>query len=303
MKAPSTNNNSSGRNEPVSRSFTLPGGRTIELHLQDCFRGMEKLTAGSVDVVVTSPPYNIGVRYGAYNDGVDRQAYLDWLEAWAEQVWRVLSPDGSLFLNMGGKPKDPWGPLEAALRLRGRFCLQNTIHWIKSIAIEKSGNGDDHGLADDVNVGHIKPINSMRYLSDAHEYVFHLTKSGSVDVDRLAIGIPYKHKSNITRWRSAGKDVRCRGNAWFIPYKTIVSRDKERPHPASFPPRLAEMCIKLHGRAKASLVMDPFMGIGNTALACVALGIPCVGYEIDQDYFKTAVEQLERLAAQRTLFD
>ena len=94
-----------------------------------------------VDVVVTSPPYNIGVKYGTYNDRVDRTAYLDWLEEWSALVWRVLSPGGSLFLNMGGKPKDPWGPLEAALRLRKRFQLQNTIHWIKAIAIDRRTNG------------------------------------------------------------------------------------------------------------------------------------------------------------------
>jgi len=256
-----------------------------------------------VDVVVTSPPYNIGVRYGTYDDRVDRQGYLDWLSAWADLVWLVLSPGGSLFLNMGGKPKDPWGPLEAALRLRDRFSLQNTIHWIKSIAIEKSGSGDDHGLAHDVNVGHIKPINSKKYLSDAHEYVFHFTKAGNVELDRLAVGIPYKDKSNIARWRSAGKDLRCRGNAWFIPYKTIVSRDKERPHPASFPPLLAEMCIKLHGKENVGLVLDPFMGIGNTALACAGLGVSCLGYEIDPEYFKTSVEQVARHLSQNTLFE
>jgi len=287
----------------LSRSFRLKGDATVVLHLDDSLRGMKALPAGCVDVVVTSPPYNIGVRYGTYDDRVDRKDYLDWLEEWGELVWRVMSPEGSLFLNLGGKPTDPWGPLEAAMRLRKRFHLQNTIHWIKSIAIEKSANGDDHGLIEDINVGHIKPINSARYLSDAHEYVFHFTKTGSVELDRLAIGIPYKDKSNITRWRSAGKGLRCRGNAWFVPYKTIVSRDKERPHPASFPPRLAEMCIKLHGLANVRLVMDPFMGIGNTALACAGLRVSCIGYEIDEAYFRESVEQVQRFLAQGKLFE
>jgi site-specific DNA-methyltransferase (adenine-specific) len=288
---------------PSKQTFDLEDDATIRLHLRDCFDGMRRMPQRSVDVVVTSPPYNIGVKYRTYDDGVDRTAYLDWLEEWSELVWRVLSPGGSLFLNMGGKPKDPWGPLEAASRLRKHFCLQNTIHWVKSIAIDRSTNGDDHGLDEDVNVGHIKPINSRRYLSDAHEYVFHFTRSGEVELDRLAIGVPYKHKSNITRWKSAGKDLRCRGNTWFIPYKTIVSRDKERPHPASFPPQLAEMCIKLHGISKVRLVLDPFMGIGNTALACVNLGLSCIGYEVDPDYFKTSCEQVQSAVERLTLLD
>jgi len=288
--------------QPSKQEFVVKEGAAISLYLQDCFKGMKKMPRQSVDVVVTSPPYNIGVRYRTYDDRGGRSAYLDWLEAWSQLVWKVLAPGGSIFLNLGGKPKDPWGPLETALRLRERFCLQNTIHWVKSIAIDRSSNGDDHGLTEDVNVGHIKPINSARYLSDAHEYVFHFTRSGDVELDRLAIGVPYKHKSNITRWKSAGKDLRCRGNAWFIPYKTIVSRDRERPHPASFPPRLAEMCMRLHGLSKVRLVMDPFMGIGNTALACVNLGLSCVGYEVDDEYFRTSCEQVRSALEQSTLF-
>lgn len=283
---------SPSENRPVRKRFVGAGGSVIDLRLEDCFAGMESLRSESVDVVVTSPPYNIGVKYGVYDDGISRQEYLDWLEEWAKLLSGVLSPSGSLFLNIGGKPTDPWVPLEAAIRFKKYFQLQNTIHWIKSIAIPKATNGDNHGLKDDVNVGHIKPINSRRYLSDAQEYVFHFTASGSVELDRLAIGVPYKHKSNITRWKSAGTDIRCRGNTWFIPYKTIVSRERDRPHPASFPPELAEMCIKLHGLAKAHLVLDPFMGLGHTAIACARLGISCVGFEIDPDYFDASCRQV-----------
>ncbi len=278
----------------MEQTFAISETSTIRLCLEDCFLGMRQLPEGSVDVVVTSPPYNIGVKYGVYDDKIHREAYLDWLEEWSSEVRRVLAPAGSLFLNIGAKPKDPWGPLETAMRFRNRFCLQNTIHWIKSIAIDRAGNGDDHGLEEDINVGHIKPINSRRYLSDAHEYIFHFTKSGNAELDRLAIGVPYKHKSNITRWKSSGIDLRCRGNTWFVPYKTIVSRKRERPHPATFPPRLAEMCIKLHGLSKTKLVLDPFMGLGNTALACVNLGISCIGYELDPEYFKVSCERVKK---------
>ena len=73
-----------------------------------------------------------------------------------------------------------------------------------------------------------------------------------------------------------------------------VQRDRERPHPASFPPRLAEMCVKLHGSSKVETVMDPFMGLGNTAVACVHLGKSCLGYEIDPEYWKVSCEQVSR---------
>lgn len=281
------------------RRFEFDGSTSVTLSLEDCIPGMQQLREGSIDVVVTSPPYNLGVQYRVYNDRIAREDYLNWLEQWAIQVSRVLSPAGSLFLNIGGKPKDPWGPMEVAFRFREYFHLQNTIHWIKSIAIDRTNNGDDHGLDEDVNVGHIKPINSKRYISDAHEYIFHFTKSGDVELDRRAVGVPYKHKSNITRWKSAGSDLRCRGNTWFIPYKTIVSRDRERPHPASFPPRLAEMCVRLHGMTRVNRILDPFMGLGNTAVASVKLGKSCIGYEIDPEYWKVSCEQVRAAIKQK----
>ena len=188
-------------------------------------------------------------------------------------------------------------PFQVLAVMQKHFALQNVIHWIKSIAISKADVGNYDGITQDVAVGHFKPINSPRFVNDCHEYVFHLTKRGDVPLDRLAIGVAYQDKSNIARWRSNGKrngkrDVRCRGNTWFIPYETIKSRDRQRPHPATFPPKLAEMCIRLHGLERAHLVCDPFLGIGNSAVACARLGVAFVGFEIDADYLATALENV-----------
>jgi site-specific DNA-methyltransferase (adenine-specific) len=142
-------------------------------------------------------------------------------------------------------------------------------------------------------VGHFKPINSSRFLNDCHEFVFHLTKSGKVPLDRLAIGVEYQDKSNVTRWKAAKDDRRCRGNTWFVPYATIKSRDEQRPHPATFPVELARKCIQLHGLKKTKLVMDPFLGIGHAAAAAVSLGKDFVGFEIDREYLRAALDLLE----------
>lgn len=273
---------------PVEPLRLTVGGAHLTLYLEDCLAGMERLDPGSVDVVVTSPPYNLGVKYNKYQDNISRQEYLDWLDRWAAAVKRVLHERGSLFLNIGAKPKDPWVPFEVAEVMRRHFVLQNIIHWIKSIAIEKHQVGDYPGLLGDVAVGHYKPINSRRYLNDCHEYIFHLTKSGEVELDRLAIGVPYQDKSNIGRWQKAAQDRRCRGNTWFIPYQTIVRRSKDRPHPATFPVALPERCLKLHGLSQIDLVLDPFLGLGHTALACARLGIDFVGFEIDPEYLESA---------------
>jgi site-specific DNA-methyltransferase (adenine-specific) len=187
-------------------------------------------------------------------------------------------------------------PHQIAMKLTSApdgLVLQNTIHWIKSITIEDR----DAAIR---SHGHFKPISSKRFLNDCHEYVFHFTKSGGIQLDRLALGVPYQDKSNIARWRhTRGSDLRCRGNTWFIPYETIQSRQKERPHPATFPVQLAEWCIKLHGPAGAGPVetmLDPFLGIGNSAVAAQRCGVKkFIGFEIDETYLAEAKRRLEVL--------
>jgi site-specific DNA-methyltransferase (adenine-specific) len=255
----------------------------FDLRLEDCVTGMGKISASSVDLVVTSPPYNLGVRYRKYSDRQDRQTYLKWCASWAAQIRRVLKSSGSFFLNIGAAPSNPMLPHEIVFQLRDFFILQNTIHWIKSIAIENR------------TFGHFKPISSKRFLNDCHEYIFHFTRDGKIDIDRLALGVPYQDKSNITRWsHTRGRDKRCRGNTWFIPYETIQNREKERPHPATFPIQLAEWCIKLHGVSRVKTMLDPFLGIGNSAVAAKNCDVKkFVGFEIDETYLGEAKRRLK----------
>src|SRR5579875_419156 len=268
---------------------------TITLYLEDCIAGMEnRLSQGSVDCVVTSPPYNIGVQYRTHRDDLPRERYLSWMEHMGRAVKRVLRKKGSFFLNVGNTPKDQWIAWDVAQRLRKEFVLQNVIHWVKSISISKSDVGDYPNIIDDVSVGHYKPKVSDRFLNDCHEYIFHFTKLGEVKLRKLAVGVPYQDKTNIGRWKSAKVDRRDRGNTWFIPYETIQSKS-ERPHPATFPTRLPEMCIKLHGVRENMLVLDPFLGIGSTAVASMRLGVSFIGFEIDREYIDEAVLRLASL--------
>lgn len=265
----------------------------MTLHNADCITGMRKqIRNRSIDLVVTSPPYNLGTKYTSYKDDIPRLDYLDWIEEWAGAVDQVLSDSGSLFLNIGAKPSDPTVPFQVLSRVQKYFCLQNVIHWVKSIAIQQEDIGNYPTVTGNIAVGHFKPINSPRFVNDCHEYIFHLTKSQNVQLDRLSIGVEYQDKSNVKRWKS-GKDRRCRGNTWFVPYKTISRRAAQRPHPATFPVKIPKMCIQLHGADRVKRVLDPFLGIGTTAMACIELGINCVGYEIDPIYFQEACRMVE----------
>ncbi|MCI4339236.1 MAG: site-specific DNA-methyltransferase [Thermoplasmata archaeon] len=268
-------------------------GRTVTLWHEDAVEGMAgRLGRRRADVVVTSPPYNLGVPYRSYADSRPRAQYLAWLGSVAAAVDRVLARNGSFFLNIGGRPKDPWLPWDVAREVGRRFVLQNVVHWVKSIAIDRGSAGRAAALEGDLALGHYKPLVSDRYLHGAHEYVFQFTRRGDVRLDRLAIGVPYQDKSNVDRWQRAGTDKRCRGNTWFLPYSTIRERARDRPHPATFPPELPEWCLRLHGLGRVRLAVDPFVGIGASAVAAVRCGVDFVGFELDAEYLRVAATRV-----------
>lgn len=267
------------REGSVENGITV-GSQTVLIG--DCLQLLSEIAEHSVDVVVTSPPYNIGLRYRSYDDAGDRAEYLAWMRAIGVLLKRALKDDGSFFLNVAGTSSDPWIASDVANVMRDVFELQNAIVWVKSLSI-----GDE-------TFGHFKPVNSRRYLNHSHEHVFHFTKKGRIAVDRLAVGVPFQDKSNIARWGHA-EDRRCAGDVWFIPYETIRSRAQRDHHPSPFPVALPERCIKLHGRSKA-VVLDPFLGVGSTLLAAQRLGCSGIGIEIDPDYAQAAAWRLrERL--------
>jgi len=279
---------------PAPRPFAriaLGRGRSVVLWNEDALARLHDRVRRA-DVVVTSPPYNRGVRYSRYADDRPRAEYLRWTEELGAAVERVLAPRGSFFLNVGSSPSDPWLPWDVA-RAAGRpFVLQNVIHWVKSIAIDRRAAGRSAGLQRDLALGHYKPLVSDRYLHGAHEYVFQFTRTGSVPIDRLSVGVPYQDKSNVTRWGRSSRDRRCRGNTWFLPYATIRSRERDRPHPAPFPVELPEWCLRLHGVDRIRLAVDPFVGIGSSAVAAARLGVGFVGFDLDPGYLRTAVRRV-----------
>jgi site-specific DNA-methyltransferase (adenine-specific) len=205
--------------------------------LGDCLDVLKALPGESVDVSVTSPPYNIGVAYNDHDDRMPRETYLAFLAACFRGLHRVLKYDGSFFLNINGSGTVddltlPYAIIERALAVG--LVPQNVIVWVKTVEV------------DGVLRAHIKPVNSSRYLSRAHELILHLTKQGDVRLDKLAIGLPYADKSNIAR-RGHVEDKRDRSNVWFMPYKTVQSKAEKFDHPAGFP---VELPTRVHQAAR-----------------------------------------------------
>ena len=296
--------------------------QTNIIHVQDCVDGMRSLPANSIDIVATSPPYNLGIQYGSYQDDKPRQEYLLWLDSVFQSVKHCLKDDGHFWLNVGYSNLDPWVGMDVAQVARKHFALQNSFVWVKSITI------------DDITTGHFKPINSDRFANPTWEHMFHFTKTGSVKCDRLSIGVPYMWECNLdqsgrTKGRIAKRygfanikdfnknadaatklkvenefaekmkkakprpEKRCRGNSWFVPYDTIKNRDKHRgSHPATFPISLIENCIQFSG-LKSGILVDPFMGSGTSAIAALKQGLQYIGFDIDQNYTKFAIDRIK----------
>jgi len=265
-----------------------------QIYREDCVTFMKRMKneGMSVDVIVTSPPYNINKEYGEYKDNKESEDYLNWLQNVAKVSHLILKEDGSFFLNIGNRHAGHVVPFLIAKKFEEiGYILQNTIHWIKSVSIdpEDIGRNNEFRNNDNISIGHFSPIVSDRYVNDIHEYVFHFTKTGNVKIDKLRAGVTYQDKTNIGRWKTAVRDKRDRGNVWLIPHPTI---QESRPHPAVFPVKLPQRCIELHGIKPNMLVYDPFMGIGNTALACIRLKVNYIGTEIDPQYIKIAEEHI-----------
>lgn len=226
---------------------------------------MLELESNSIDVIVTSPPYNIGKSYsserGFYDDQLPYQKYLAFIQRVFTECYRVLRNDGVFFLNIGDSAKDQ-GKSEDVVRSAvdvGFQRLQTAI-WIKSI----------------FGKGHYTPSGGSRRLNNLWEFIFILVKGKSYRFDPKAIGIPYADKSNIGRYSNI--DLRDPGDLFFSPYVKTTGRTIKKGHEAPFPVGLAWNLIRLVPGAKC--VLDPFAGIGSTLAAARHLGIDGTGYEI-----------------------
>ena len=221
---------------------------------------LSKLEGESVDLIITSPPYKTK---DGYTEQLMRQVF--------NGCYDVLKTGGLFFLNFGHLSEDKFRPFNVCqFAIDSGFDLNDTIVWIKN---------------------HFTPLRGPKRLNNLTEFIFLLYKGEAMpDMDRLAIGVPYKDVSNAKRYNN-GINLRCPGNAWNIDYETIRSREAKL-HPDRFPAELPIRCIKLAGLKPGSIVLDPFMGSGTTGIAAKNLGMDFIGIEISDKYFEIANRRL-----------
>ena len=227
------------------------------------------------DICVSSPPYNIGMKYNNYED--NRKDYVDWqIEVWNE-VCKKLNDDGHLFINMASNKKNPFDPYKIAEGIDWK--LQNNIIWAKSVEI------------DGYVRGYNTPTTSTRYLKNGWEHLFHFTKEGNNEINLEWSGVPYNNKFNNAErmFKKTGKNWTATTNCWHITYKSKASKQitksiaGDKLHPAIFPEKLIEKCIKVSG-LKKGILFDPFAGTGTSLRVAKKFGLDFFGCEIDKDY-------------------
>lgn len=247
----------------------------------DALPYMRELDSESVDLVVTSPPYNIGKEY---EKRADMSAYLAEQAEHITEAVRALRPSGSICWQVGNYVHDGRIiPLDAALfpvfdslGLR----MRNRIVWTFG-----------HGL-------HCK-----NRFSGRHETIMWFTKTDNYTFNLDPVRVPSKypgkkHFKGPKRGQLSGNPLgKNPSDVWDIP--NVKSNHIEKTsHPCQYPVGLVERLV-LALTNPGDLVLDPFMGSGTTAVACVRTGRSFVGCDRDKTYTETANERVALARAGR----
>jgi len=253
---------------------------SYQLHLGDCLDVLPTLEAESVHLSITSPPYNLGIDYGAsVNDS--RVDYLAWITEVLRQIERVLVKGGRLCLNLPAHTQKTLGGFE--------------VHDIPSVALSLGLKRRSTHIWYKPN--HVGGTAWGSWLSPScptslpnHEYVFVLDK-GYKRVDKCGKGDATKEQF-----------VQFIKTVWsFSPaIKINANGENTLGHNAPFPEELPYRCIKLHSWPD-DLILDPFMGSGTTGAVCANTGRRFVGIEIEPDYFAIAEKRISEAYAQPRL--
>jgi len=213
-----------------------------------------------VHLAVTSPPYNVGKKY---DNDLTLDEYRDFLRRVFSDVYRVLVPGGRLCVNVANLGRSPYIPLTAYLTVdlgELGYLMRGEVIWDKG---GSAGSSTAWG-------SWCSPANPT--LRDVHEYILVFSKQ---KFGRTLAG------SSSTLSRDEFLEVTK--SIWRFP----TERATRVGHPAPFPVELPRRCMQLYS-AKGDVVLDPFMGVGATAVAAVRTGRLFVGYDIDAGYCEAA---------------
>ena len=239
----------------------------VKIYCNDS-RDMYVVTDNSVDLIITSPPYNVGRKYSYYNDSISMEDHLKLLDEVWQECDRVMKPGARIAVNVPhGTGRQPYVPLGSAitLQLSKRFDLLGTIIWRKTSAQLRTSWGSWR-----------RPTSP--YLRDICELIVIGKKAGDFHVPSEFL--VKDKKLTVSPWLNADEFVHLTRDYWEFDTSNPC---KALQHPASFPVELPRRLIKLFAYS-GSTILDPFAGSGTTGVAASELGCNAILFDVDQNY-------------------
>lgn len=226
---------------------------------------MEELPDNSVHLMVTSPPYNVGKEY---DNNLTLSEYREFLKRVWKEVKRVLVPGGRACINVANLGRKPYIPLDAFIiedMIDLGFLMRGEIIWNKASSGSPSTAWGSWLSAKNPT------------LRDIHEYILIFSK------DMFSRGNPYKRKSTITKTQF----LEFTKSVWTFSAESA----RKVGHPAPFPVELPYRLIELY-TFEGEVVLDPFAGSGQTAIAAIKSNRHYVCYDINKDYVELAERRI-----------
>ena len=241
--------------------------------IKDDFIKTKLIEKSSVDLTITSPPYNVDIKYNSHKDDVSYLDYLEFTEKWLKKTFLLTKDSGRLCLNIpldknkGGQQSVYSDILQIAKKIGWKY--HSTIIWNEGNISRRTAWGS--------------------YMSASAPYVI-----APVEV----IIILYKEN-----WKKLekGKSTISKEDfiAWTNGLWTFSGESKKRiGHPAPFPIQLPERCIKLFSYEN-DVILDPFLGSGTTLIPCVKNNRKCIGVEFDKEYCQIAQKRLNGIIEEK----
>ncbi|MFX0098480.1 MAG: DNA-methyltransferase [Candidatus Hodarchaeota archaeon] len=255
---------------------------SVKLYKGNCLVGLKQMNDESVDLIITSPPYNINLKSRNdytenYFDNLPEVNYRVQLHSLVQELHRVIKPRGSIWINMKSRWMDgkqntvtaSKGSLEPPMWLldytRSNLILKNLVIWNYDI------NSDTQN-----NKFHPRYEFFFWFVKDPKEYNFY--------IDRIRTTPKTKDKRNNPLGANP-TDV------WYVPL--VKGNSKERnDHPAQYPESLVERII-LGCSNEGEVVLDPFLGSGTTLNVALKHGRNGIGFEIEEEYLKNARSRIQ----------
>ena len=240
------------------------------LIINDSVFETEEIKPGSIDLIVTSPPYNVDIKYNSHDDQISYEKYLEFSENWMRRCYQWLKDDGRFCLNIPldknkGGQQSVGADLTTIAKNIVKFKYHSTIIWNEGNISRRTAWGSWQSASAPYVIAPVELI-----------IVFYKKKwkktSGSLESTI--------NKKNFMDWTNG---------LW-----TFSGESKKKiGHPAPFPVQLPERCIQLFSY-KDDTVLDPFLGSGTTLIAALQNDRKGIGIDIDKHYCEIAIERLKK---------